>query len=446
MKSRIMQLFTMTFGVMAMTLSFVSCNDQLEALPLEYKEDPNFAPPTIDESWNLESMDGATDNGYVYAYKDKLYDAMFTRTLGWNGGDGVQTTLLPNGNLFWTFNDSFYGVVDGETRARGSSSFPRNTIMVQTAGTDGKPGNSADNLMWLASFVQTDNPDGERYYHARTHIRHPLATALSEEQIQQGEIDQDYLYWAGDGTVVDGKLQQLWNGVYTGDGGMTGLGTALAIYSLDGEPGDENYLKMESVNHDFIPANPYGFGSTMWEDEDGHTYMYGTYTFGFVSYPVVARSKTHDLNSGIEYYVLGDDGQNGWSETYPTTDYITTISNTSLSMPWVFKEGDWYYMTGQAYPFGTQMYILRSETPYGPFENCQNLFVLPTTLDKLGVQTYRYVYMVHLHQGLSRDGELVFSTNTDTDNFWDNFNSEGSADFYRPYFYRVYKWDRLFDD
>ena len=48
--------------------------------------------------------------------------------------------------------------------------------------------------------------------------------------------------------------------------------------------------------------------------------------------------------------------------------------------------------------------------------------------------------------GLSRDGELVFSTNTDIDNFWDNFNADGSADFYRPFFYRVYKWERLFED
>lgn len=429
----------------AMMWTMSSCEEALEALPLEYKEDPNFAAPVIEDSWKLEEMVNATDNGYVYAYKDKLYDEMFTRTHGWNGGDGVQTTLLPGGNLFWTFNDSFYGVVEADTRARKSCSFPRNTIMVQTAGSDGRPGNSADNLMWLASFVQTDNPDGERYYHARTHLRHPNAT-LDAEAIERGDIDQDYLYWAGDGTVVDGKLQQLWNGVYTGDGSMTGLGTALAIYNLNGAPGDDTYLQLESVNHNFIDANPYSIGETMWEDEDGHTYLYGSFQQSFVSYPIVARTKTHDLNSGLEYYIVDNNGEFVWSDTYPTSDFINTITTTSLSMPWVFKKGDYYYMTGQAYPFGKQMYILRSKTPYGPFEDCKNLFVLPSKLDKLGVQTYRFVYMVHLHMGLSREGELVFSTNTDIDNFWDNFNAEGSADFYRPYFYRVFKWERLFDD
>lgn len=32
---------------------------------------------------------------HVFVYKDKRYDALFTRTLGWNGGDGVLTTALP---------------------------------------------------------------------------------------------------------------------------------------------------------------------------------------------------------------------------------------------------------------------------------------------------------------------------------------------------------------
>ena len=54
--------------------------------------------------------------------------------------------------------------------------------------------------------------------------------------------------------------------------------------------------------------------------------------------------------------------------------------------------------------------------------------------------------MVNLHPALSREGELVFSTNSDADSFWDNFNEEGSADFYRPFFYRVFGWETLYPD
>ena len=39
-------------------------------------------------------------------------------------------------------------------------------------------------------------------------------------------------------------------------------------------------------------------------------------------------------------------------------------------------------------------------------------------LDKLGERTYKNLYMVNLHPHLSRNGELVFSTNTDAKDFW----------------------------
>ena len=60
--------------------------------------------PKPDAGWKLEYMPHNNANHNVYVYKDKLYDNLFTRTLGWNGGDGVQTTALPDGNVFWSFN------------------------------------------------------------------------------------------------------------------------------------------------------------------------------------------------------------------------------------------------------------------------------------------------------------------------------------------------------
>ena len=113
---------------------------------------------------------------------------------------------------------------------------------------------------------------------------------------------RDRLYWAGDATVYNNQLQVLWNGVDNTDPNnqMRHEGICLAIYSLEGKPGDGNYMKMLSANHNFNPVDIYGFGSTLWEDEDGHTYLYGTYNNYDI---VVARSTTHDLDSPWEYYV-----------------------------------------------------------------------------------------------------------------------------------------------
>ena len=101
------------------TGSLAACNDfDNPAIPDDEAPEvtPAPVPPAIDPSWNLVQMpDEGGQNPRVFVYKDKKYDALFTRTLGWNGGDGVLTTALPGGHVFWSFNDSFYGVVDGKT-------------------------------------------------------------------------------------------------------------------------------------------------------------------------------------------------------------------------------------------------------------------------------------------------------------------------------------------
>ena len=144
------------------TGSLAACNDfDNPAIPDDEAPEvtPAPVPPAIDPSWNLVQMpDEGGQNPRVFVYKDKKYDALFTRTLGWNGGDGVLTTALPGGHVFWSFNDSFYGVVDGKTRARGSCSFPRNSLMIQKGATIASGQESDDDLVWLADDVQTDNP------------------------------------------------------------------------------------------------------------------------------------------------------------------------------------------------------------------------------------------------------------------------------------------------
>ena len=439
-------------GIFALcTGNLAACND-FENPGVAYEEPqdnpevPN--PPQINPSWNLVLMaNEGQQNEHVFAYKDKKYDALFTRTLGWNGGDGVLTTGLPDGNVFWSFNDSFYGVVEGETRTRLSCSFPRNNLMIQTGEDDDS------DLVWLADYVQTDDPDAERYYHARTHIRHPQAT-LSEADIERGEIDQDYVYWAGDATVYEdperGKvLQMLWTGVNLtgGDGSMVNFDSCLREYSLEGTPGDGQYMSVLTTDYDF-GDNGYAYGSTMFEDKDGHVYLYTTRQEGLISRVLVARTETLDLRSQWSYYVRDVNGEYHWQTELPTDEEMqrSHISSYSGSMPWIFEKDGTYYMVMESFPFGRGIYIYRSEKPYGPFEDEKLLFSLPETLDKIGNPYHQRWYMVNLHPALSREGELVFSTNSDPNNFWDNFNREGSADFYRPYFFRVYNWEAVYDD
>lgn len=410
--------------------------------------------PVVSEEWQLERIEGDVRPGTAYAYKDKKYDKLFTRTLGWNGGDGVLTVGLPNGDVFWTFNDSFYGTVSNRTRARRNCNFPRNSIMVQKAH-NGVPGETEQDFVWLADYVNWTKPNEPTYMNARTHLRHPLGEK-TDAQIAAGDIDQGKVYWSGDGRIYDGKLQFIWFGVESAE--LRNLGTTLATYSLEGNepenyytnlipdylPHEGDYLYLESVEHQ-INDNEVSYGSTLWEDEDGHNYLYGTTGYK----PLVARTKTADLYSDWEYYVKDADGDGwSWQDNYPTAEEMDRSSimanDYQGSLPWVFKDGDYYYMTMQAPFFSREVHIYRSKSPVGPFGEKQLILMLPDHIDKLGSQKYRWLYMVNLHPALSRHGELVFSTNTDPDDFGYNFNAEGSADFYRPYFYRVFNWKSVY--
>jgi len=410
----------------------------------------------VPDEWQLDAMPRATEGGTARAYKDLKYNKLFTRTRGWNGGDGVLTVGLPNGDVFWTFNDSFYGTVASRTRARQNCNFPRNSVMVQRAH-DGVLGETDKDLVWLADYVNWTNSQNNRYFQCRTHLRHPLGEKTDEE-IAAGDIDKGKVYWSGDGTIYNGKLQMIWIGVESAE--LRNLGTALATYSLDGDvpegyylktipdylPKEGNYLYRESVTHD-INQNEVSYGSTLWEDEDGHTYLYACAN----NSAVVARTQTHDLYSPWQYYVCTASGQWRWQDDYPDEETrkrssIMTSSNYGIMLPWVWKEEGWYFMMSQAPVFSREVYIYRSRTPYGPFGERRLLCQLPDHLDKQGPQQYHWLYMVNLHPALSRQGELVLSTNSDPADFWDNFNATGSADYYRPFFYRVFDWQRLYDD
>lgn len=412
--------------------------------------------PDIKPDWDLELMPDATRSGAAVAYKDWKYNKLFTRTRGWNGGDGVLTVGLPDGSVFWTFNDSFYGRVNAADRSRGDCNFPRNSVMLQKA-TDGVLGETEDDLIWLADYVNWTDPSAERYFHSRTHLRHPDGEKTVDE-ILAGDIDQDRVYWSGDGTIYDGKLQMMWMGTASKE--LRALGTSLATYRLDGTipegyylddipdylPKKGNYLYREKVTHQ-INDNAVSYGSTLCEADDGHTYLYGTNGYGVL----VARTATHDLYSKWQYYVRPEEGSDFvWQDEYPTKEQMERSqimeNNHQCNMPWVFKDGDYYYMTAQGPYFAREVYIYRSKTPYGPFGEKRLLFVLPGELDKLGPTAYHWLYMVNLHPALSRAGELVFTTNSDPDDFWKNFNDPGSADYYRPFFYRVFDWKSLFGD
>lgn len=385
-------------------------------------------------------------------YIDLTYWRLFTtHTKGWTAGDGVYSTYLPDGNTFWSFGDSFFGLISEFRNRTRPCSLPRNAAMIQTGE------HSAKDFIVLNEYCSTDPNDRELYYKGKTWLRHPNAT-LSDEEINNGTTDSDIFYWPGDATVikVDGKpvLQLL---VGACDNTMTRTETSLAEYSLEGTPGDGNYMKLIKLYQNVVPYSS-GYGSGILEDPDGHTYLYSTEGTGWLgAWAIVARTANYDLKSTWEYYINDGNDNWAWQTAIPTEEERrrSNISNGDwVTEPSVFKYGSYYYMCTQDITNGN-IYIMQSEHPWGPFKNRKTLYDVP--------DEHSATYNTFVHPQLSRTGEIVLSYNmnpTDityytkgsdgsaventTGGFWRNANAWGSADLYQPHFIRIFNWQKLF--
>ena len=402
----------------------------------------------------LEYVGRDLSGGKASVYLDLTYWHLFaSHQKGWNGGDGVYSTTLPDGNSFWSFGDSFFGLISEFRDRRRPANLPRNAAMVQTGER------SHSDFHVLNELCSTDPNDRERYYKGKTWLRHPNAKALSQSDIDNGSTDSDRFYWPGDATVIhrDGKpiLQVLWGSIF---GNMNRDETALSEHALEGTPGDGEYMRLLRLIPNVVDYSG-GYGSGIIEAPDGHTDLYGTTgtASGFGSVPVVARTATHDLTSTWEYWISDGKGHFAWQTATPTTAEIqrSDISHGEwVTEPSMMAYGDYYYMVSQDGLNGN-IYIYQASDPWGPFENRKCLYNVP--------DEHANTYNAFVHPQLSRTGELVISYNMNAvtlvtyhknsrgeivednaDGFWRNFNAWGSADLYQPHFIRVFGWQSLF--
>lgn len=336
----------------------------------------------------------------VTVYSDLSYNEYLTRYSGWNGGDGCVSTLLPDGSNLWSFQDSFFGIVDSD-RIRVDNVFTRNAGFLQKDRS-------------LYSYVQLNPGENEN---TDTWIRHPDAN----------DSDDDHWYWGGPTQVVGDEIQMLVGHIVPG--GFAGIHTStdVAVFDLD--------MSFKELIRDKY-VGELAWDGSIFKADDGYTYMYANENYGICAAKIyVARVSGHDLHGDWEYHTT-----DGWVTTAPTdhTKFIAVLDGTA-TQPNVFKDGDKYYFVTQGTCFGLDIYIYESDSPLGPFTNQRTLYRIPekyTSSADPGFITYNAV----VHHSLSKEGELVISYNINPTDFADNFNAPGTADNYRPYFVRVYNW------
>jgi hypothetical protein len=334
-------------------------------------------------------------------YHDLSYNKYLTRNTGWNGGDGCVTTELPDGSLLWSFQDSFFGLIDNN-RSRTDNVFVRNAGFIQKNKS-------------LYSYVQLNPGENKE---ADTWVRYPGAN----------NDDNDKWYWGGPSQVINGEVQMLMGQIIPADFAGIHVSTDVAIFDTD--------MKFkELIQNKYV--GELAWDGSIFKADDGYTYMYTQKNYGLCAAKIyVARVPDQDLRGTWEYYTT-----DGWVTTAPTDvdKYIAVIDGNATQAS-VFKKGDKYYFVTQGTCFGLEIFIYESDSPIGPFTNRRTLYTIPDKYSDKGDPKF-ITYNAVVHPALSKEGELVVSYNINPVEFSDNFNFPGSADNYRPYFVRVYNWE-----
>ncbi|MBR5963258.1 MAG: DUF5005 domain-containing protein [Bacteroidaceae bacterium] len=409
------------------------------------------------EGLELDYRDKATSSSKVTIYDDLTWWTLFgMRQKGWNGGEGCYSTPLPDGNVFWSFGPSTFGRISEFRDRKKYNNTPCNTAMLQTATDENLL--TDEDFITLNEYISTDPAKESSYYRGKTWIRHPDAT-LSESTINRGRTDTDHRYVPGDAHLLlrGGKpiLQVVLHGV---DEQNAYTDISIAEYSLDGTPGDEGYMQLIALHKDVVPFRV-NYGMRLFED-DGHVYLYGTFTTGNRGYtwPVVARSTTLDLLDAWEYYIVDSNGNAQWQRQVPTMEEIllSAIAGTDRTeAPNIFRYEDSYYMVALNAPGGL-LSIRQGPTPWGPFTKKKNLITMPSD-EKVTKHLF-------LHPQLSRMGEIVCSytmspaeitiyTKKSDGSFLETvvsgndrcYNAWGSANLNLPHFRRIFNWQTFYN-
>jgi hypothetical protein len=336
----------------------------------------------------------------LMVFHDTVYNKFLTRFSGWNGGDGCVSIPLPNGNIVWSFQDSFFGEVR-QDRARIDNVFVRNAGFIQLGRSTAH-----------SSYVQL-NPNGQNGK-AATWVTVPGATNGDEK-----------LYWGGPAQVLGNEVQMVMGQLHLINNVLVHQSTDVAVFTLP------DMQQKEIIQQKYIGGLP--FDASLFKANDGYTYMYTTKAFGIcASHVFVARAAGNDITGQWEFYT-----KNGWTTNQPADDDLVSILEDNATQPNVFEKNGKYYLVSQTTCYGRDIKIWESSSPTGPFTNGRTLYRIPAMYSLPEFITYNAV----VHHAISRYGELVISYNINPTDFWSNFNNPGSADRYRPYFVRVFHWE-----
>ena len=315
-------------------------------------------------------------------------------------GDGMFSTLLPDGRSFFSMQDSFVGdIINGKFTSRPGSGMYRNTYFVYD------PASGTVTRIYGAN----DDPNSSAAI--------PLCCPT-----------QDKWYWPGNGFVIGDKLYKFCSLLYMaseGDWGMAVERVNVLTYQLPG---------LEFISETPVPYNG---ADRVYETAlvDGeYVYIYATVGIEGGLEPKVdvmaARAASSNPYTDWQYYT-----GSGWSDNASDAVRLEGLADVPVSSLSVFKLRDKYVLLTQRQELWRgEIHTFTSDTPYGPWTNKQTVFTAQEP-DNL------YTYNATAHPQIQKDGMILVSYNVNQNGTFEGlegfvilFNNPG---FYRPRFFWV---------
>ncbi len=388
-------------------------------LPLPAAEPP--LPAVVDDAWN----------------------AAFTRTNGWTGGDVAGSIDLGDDRTLWLFGDTWIGSV-ADRRHAPSAKLVNNSIAVQTTVNgsavtpkdfDFRWGNAEDKKEPAAWIV----PDAA--------VRQRLAVLTGEQQ--------KVWYWpTGGGTVVmapNGKERLIvFLFVVVKQPGKSGVwafrtvGSAMAIIDNFQEPPEKWRVRQLLIPFSIEePTTKEGQGepATTWGVATVEAYIYGVQRESALNQRLfVARVRESQFDQLDEWAFYA--GKDRWTKDHWSGDANDAkpiangvVSELTVELRDAIKPNA-FVMVHSEPALGSRIFVRTASRPEGPWSEPKVVYRAPEPdRDK----SY-FAYAAKGHLDLSQPGELLISYVVNSHDFNKMVND---ASIYRPRFVRVKLDDRF---
>jgi hypothetical protein len=349
------------------------------------------------------------------------WDALFDRTRGWTGADGIFSIPFDGNDRFgaaantpmmFVFSDTFIGDVDGQGHRLPGTTMVNNTVAMLDAGAGPDP--QAIQFYWR-------KPNGN-----------PASVFVpTTPNTQPGEF-----YWMKDGIIIDG---------------VTHLFTERM--ALDPPPFHRSGISLISLPKGSSPpfANQIQVETPLWLDENSNR---GQVSFGGAIMDNTTKGNAWNPDGFVYVYGIQEDPTNkkalaarvladqftNFSE-YKFWDGISWVTDISQSAPMCGRLSNEFSVT--ALPNGQflmafqkdcvarQITVRLGDSPVGPWGKMIDVYSCPVPNQPPGIFTYN----AKAHPQISDPGTLLISYNVNTiGSFWDHFDY---ADIYRPRFIRL---------